>query len=371
MVKLSKCAKKNILVILFSFFISFSLVFHSFATLRSTNSIDNVDISSLSTSTDYVSGLGNVTYYDLSSYSDYNYLLYRPAPYSSGYYYSDSFSSSLYSGSYGNSYGIVWGSNYNLQGINFYYSSSSFGTDNTSNLRFQLKVTLTVNNLSSVPLDVPISYSILPTTINSSMISAPQILSYNSSSRVFSTSSSVSILFSDLHTFTTGETSYTFTWDSPLIFYSDMLSCLFFVIPLNTYNTSSSFVLSCDDVQFLIYNSSGSGDSGSGSFDDSNIVQGLDNVQQGINALENTLTNGQTIDLENDDVLPSQSYEDAEDNIDVAGQDLASFLDYITAALNWFPQMWNSLLDDSGGFNPFFLLTPAAGFLILRSLLGR
>lgn len=355
--------KKNIFVILISFSIFFC--FYIFPSALPLYNIYNLPFS-----TDYVSGVGTVTYYDLTSVTNYNGFYVRPTSSTSFSYYPSGSVSVPISSNYVN-IGLVW---------SVYQSSNSpsfildgFSSNLTAHFSFDFNVSF--SSYTDPGLFVPLSLIVTPYRISNpnSFLS----LSNNRFSQLDNDTSSV--VYTVSHTFPIGSSSYSFSFDFPLIQYQNVPLYVYLSAPINlsSYNlTDTSYTISLNNIVFYTYNGgsgSGSGSSGGdvGSFDDSNIVQGLDDVQQGLNDLENTLTNGQLIDFENDDVLPSQSYEDAEDNIDVAGQDLASFLDYITAALNWFPQMWNTLLDDSGGFNPFFLLTPAAGFLILRSLLGR
>lgn len=368
MYKMSKQTKKNIFVIL----TVFSMFFILYISPSAVSTIYN--IYNLPTSTDTVSGIGTVTYYDLSSVSNYLGVFYRTSNYAS-YLFSPS-----------GSFSVPYPSNVTNTRSAFTWNVDSSGSGNVFsfegfplNLRcsFIFEITVDFTSYTDSSLILPISF-----ILSSSRVTAQaNFISFTSSSFSQLETSTSSVIYTQSHAFPTGIHTFYYSFDFPLIQFQSIPVYPYLSCPINTSSVSlegTSYTVSLDSIICYTYSAigssggSGSGEgSGSGSFDDSNIVNGLDDVNDSINDLENTLTNGQQIDLENDEVLPSEQYDDAEDNIDSASTDLSSFLDYITGAVDWFPQMWNTLLDSSAGFNPFFLLSPAVIFLILRSILGR
>lgn len=103
----------------------------------------------------------------------------------------------------------------------------------------------------------------------------------------------------------------------------------------------------------------------------SDVNQGVSDLNDSISGLEDTLTNNPIIPSQPVDVLPSENYEQADGDIDTAFNSLSDIFDYISGTFDWFPQMWNTLLDGGGGLSVFYLLPGAAAFLIIRALLGR
>lgn len=105
------------------------------------------------------------------------------------------------------------------------------------------------------------------------------------------------------------------------------------------------------------------------------IDNGLDDINDSINHLESTLTqNGQTPEFSTDETLPVDDIEDANNGIESAQANFNNFFaDYFLHSNvgAWFTQLWDTLLDSSGVGTPFLFLTPAALFLIVRSLFGR